>query len=95
MVHISNRFMDLRPVVAAAVASGGWTAALREDQPGEAERAAFQSPSTWVALAQDPATIAKLATASRAPWRKLETHPGFTPWTDDYGSILPILNIAH
>jgi spermidine synthase len=95
MVHISNRFMDLRPVIAAAAASGGWTAALRQDQPGTAERAAFQSPSTWVALAQDRATIGRLTAASAAPWQRLERRPGFTAWTDDYGSILPILKIAH
>ena len=27
LVHISNRFMDLRPVVSAAAVKGGWQAA--------------------------------------------------------------------
>jgi hypothetical protein len=25
-------------------------------------------------------------------WRSLERRPGFAGWTDDYASILPILN---
>ena len=95
MVHVSNRFMDLRPVIAAAAASGGWAAAMREDQPGPAEAATFQSASTWIALAPNRAMIAKLVTASPAPWRPLQPRPGFAPWTDDYGSILPILKIGH
>jgi spermidine synthase len=95
MVHISNRFMDLRPVIAAAAANGGWTARLRDDQPGSAGRATYQSASTWIALAEDRATIARLVGASSTPWQPLTGRAGFSPWTDDYGSILPILKIGH
>jgi hypothetical protein len=95
MVHISNRFMDLRRVLAAAASNGGWTAALRDDQPDAAKRATYQSASTWVALAPDRATISGLISSAPGLWRPLTGRAGFSPWTDDYGSILPILKIAH
>jgi hypothetical protein len=93
VLHISNRFMDLRPVLAAAADAGGWAAAMRLDEPGSAG-GTMQSASTWVTLAKDPRTLAAL-TGTAGLWQRLPRRPGFSPWTDDYGSILPILRITH
>jgi hypothetical protein len=90
--HISNRFLDLKPVIAAAAADG-WTARLRRTKkPEEDERALYFSPSDWVVMSPDPRTIAALEkTTGPRYWTALPTTPGFERWTDHYGSIMPLL----
>jgi len=89
LVHISNRFLDLEPVVAAAAKAGGWhTAGLTFDRPASGGVAV--TGSAWIALSRDPQVIAVLR--ARDPrWKRLSDHPGFTPWTDDYSTILPLV----
>jgi spermidine synthase len=89
LVHISNRFLDLEPVVSAAARSGGWQAAsLTFDRPANAGVAI--TGSAWIALSRDPSVIATLKARDRR-WTTLRTYPGFTPWTDDYSTILPLV----
>jgi hypothetical protein len=91
LVHISNRFLDLEPVVAAA-ASAGWDARLRDFWPAPAEVEANATNSVWIAMSPSPASIAALEQASPPRgWRPLRRRPDFAPWSDDYGSILPIV----
>jgi spermidine synthase len=91
LVHISNRFIDLRPVVAAA-AQNGWTARLTRYTVDEAGMKLAYSGSIWVALSPKAETIAKLEQSSGAvKWRPLLAKPGFSAWTDNFGSILPLL----
>ena len=89
LVHISNRFLDLEPVVASAAKAGGWhTAGLTFDRPASGGVAV--TGSAWIALSRDPQVIALLR--ARDPrWKRLSDHPGFTPWTDDYSTILPLV----
>lgn len=88
LVHISNRYIDLEPVLAAAVKRRGLHAALRDDRPGEKVASLF-TPSSWVAITRDPAQLAALGTAAPAfAWRPL-VPPAKRAWTDDHASILP------
>nr|MBA4771366.1 fused MFS/spermidine synthase [Sphingobium sp.] len=94
LIHISNRYLDLRPVLAADAKAEGWRAMLRHYRPSVREAERHYSASIWVALSRDPAQLARLETRSKpAPWQALEGRPGFSPWTDDHASILPILKI--
>ena len=94
LIHISNRYLDLRPVLAADASAEGWRAMLRNYRPSVREANRHYTASIWVALSRDPAQLARLEMHSRpAPWQKLEGRPGFAPWTDDHSSILPILKI--
>ena len=95
MVHISNRYLDLRPVVAAAAAAQGWQARVRTYRPSAGDRADHASASIWVALSPDPATIAALEADRSVAWRRLDPTAGFRPWTDDHASILPIMGRAN
>jgi len=88
LVHISNRFLDLEPVVATAAKEGGWHSLRLRHRPSILEEAA--SASDWVALSRDPAVLRTLAARGGA-WKPVPRYPGFTPWTDDYASILPVL----
>ena len=89
LVHISNRFLDLEPVVAAAAHGGGWRSAQLFYRPGPADFPAA-TMSQWIALSRDPAVLHAL-TASNPAWQPVPARPGFTPWTDDYSTILPLL----
>lgn len=88
LVHISNRFLDLEPVVAALAADGGWHAARLYYQPPK--YTAIASASQWIALSRDPATLASLE-AGDPQWAPLERRAGLEAWTDDYSTILPLL----
>lgn len=91
LVHISNRHLDLKPVIAAA-AQEGWIARLRYYRPSADEIVRRQyTSSMWVAMSPSPATIARLEAANPGSWQKFEGRAGFRPWTDDYASLLPVL----
>jgi hypothetical protein len=89
LVHISNRFLDLEPVVSAAARGAGWYAAgiTYDPQVGEGTQAAT---SDWIALTRDQEVFAKLV-ASGGDWRPLRPRPDFKAWSDDYATILPLL----
>ena len=93
LVHISNKFLDLEPVVSAAAKAGGWHSAKLVYFPGP-EVAPPHAVSFWVALSRDPAVLAALK-ARNASWQPLSRYPGFTPWSDDYSTILPLVKAFH
>ncbi|MBX9898539.1 MAG: fused MFS/spermidine synthase [Qipengyuania sp.] len=88
LVHISNRYIDLRPMVAGLAAASGMEARIRSDLD---PRGRGVSPSIWTALAAEPATLRRLEEASgpRA-WQPLPPPPDRV-WSDDFASILPFL----
>ncbi|WP_294355786.1 hypothetical protein [uncultured Sphingomonas sp.] len=87
-VHVSNRYLDLVPVVAAAAQARGWHAAILNFTPDPFEEDA--SKSSWIMMTRDQAVYD--AVRSRDPsWKAIRPRDGFHPWTDDYGSILPLL----
>ena len=93
LMHISNRFLNLEPVIAAASADG-WHSALREYRVSAADAKRGYATSMWVALANNTSVIDRLETATgRANWRAVRPRAGFTGWTDDYASILPLMKI--
>ncbi|WP_034158233.1 spermidine synthase [Sphingomonas sp. ERG5] len=89
LVHISNRFLNLEPVVSSAAVAGGWSAAKLVYFPGAGADQA-ESASAWIALSRDPGTIATLKRRDAA-WAPVPRYPRFTPWSDDYSTILPLL----
>jgi spermidine synthase len=90
LVHISSRFLDLEPVVSTAAVAGGWSAAKLVYFPRRRGREVAETGSIWLALSRDPATIAVLRRRS-ARWAPVPRYPRFTPWTDDYSTILPLM----
>jgi len=91
LVHISNRYLDIEPVIAAA-ARDGWSARMRRYMPGAMGIAEHESGSVWVALSSSRAVIDQLAASDPdVTWQPLKTRPSFAPWTDEHSSILPII----
>lgn len=93
LVHISNRHLDLEPVVAAIAKRQGWHAALRDYDPDDVQPVGIMlTRSNWIMLSRDRAALQRvLDTSSQADWRPLRSRPGFSAWTDDYASALPLL----
>ncbi|MEP7006994.1 MAG: fused MFS/spermidine synthase [Sphingomonas bacterium] len=94
LVHISNKFLDLEPVVSAAAKAGGWHSAKLVYFPGAEVEPSRRAVSFWVALSRDPAVLAALK-ARDVSWKPLLRYPGFTPWSDDYSTILPLVKAFH
>lgn len=104
LVHISNRFFNLEPVLDAEAKARGWAAAIRLD-PGPMNDPQFAdlTGSNWVALAPTPERLKQLTgelqprqhAADDGAWVALAGRKHFTRWTDDYASTLPVLLWGH
>jgi hypothetical protein len=86
-VHVSNRYYDLGPAVAAAARDLGLTALRRVYAPTPAGEEMGATGSIWMVLARDPALLAPLADEG---WRPLAVE-GIAPITDDRPDILRFL----
>ncbi len=80
--HVSNRYLELGPVVAAAAAAAGAVAVEQAFTPVTAEA----TESRWMAVGK-PAAVAAIAADAR--WQPVPPAP--RPWTDDYSSLLDVL----
>jgi spermidine synthase len=89
VMHISNRFFDLGPVVAGLAADGGLASLHRVDEEPDDVEITGKFGSHWAVLASESATLAPLAVDRN--WRPLEGGERLRVWTDDYSSVLPLL----
>jgi SAM-dependent methyltransferase len=88
--HISNLYLDLKPVVGALAADAGLAALEQDDLALSAEdQATGRRPAQWVLLARSPADLGPLAASPR--WQPLAAPPGAPVWTDDFSSIITAL----
>ena len=94
-VHISNRYLDLEPVLAALAGRLGLAARIKHHEvpAGSSSRGEDLPPpsisSTVVVLALEEATLDTLALD--AGWVPLGPPDRVRPWTDDYAAIVPLL----
>jgi len=87
LLHISNRYLNLAPVVAALASDAGAVAKEQLYMPTEAELAADAAASEWVVLAHAPADLAFLGLR----WNDLTAPPDARPWTDDFSNVTSAL----
>jgi SAM-dependent methyltransferase len=85
-VHISNRYLDLKPVLREAAARFGRQARL-VDEDSDDDRATYGS--TWVLVSDDPSVFGRPPLESAA--EPLESPRSVRLWTDDYSDLLGIL----
>jgi hypothetical protein len=88
LVHISNAFLDLFPVVANLAADAGLSARYSALADLNVTQAA--ELSSWVVLARKSGTLARFGSI-QPPWPVLEPAPDFDLWTDDYTNVLQVL----
>ncbi len=84
--HVSNQYLDLVPVVAEIAESAGMQARV-VDTPTNASRGEYRA--TWVLVTNNAAFLAQPMVAAMA--QPIPPRPGLRVWTDDYSSLLPIL----
>ena len=82
-VHISNRHVDLRPVLARAARNLQWTAIARFDSVPKEDRDGLNS-SDWVLMGRDLSGVAALL--SGRGWVPLVTDDG-RAWSDDFSNL--------
>ncbi|MCB8931926.1 MAG: fused MFS/spermidine synthase [Chthonomonadaceae bacterium] len=86
--HISNRYLDLRPVLAAAAADLDLVALFNFDlYIGEDEQSNGIEPSKWVVMARSPADL--LSLPSSGGWEDLAP-TGMEAWSDDFSNLLEV-----
>ena len=90
LVHISNRFVDLEPLVAAAARDGGWAVGKLTYIPSYLDEQESATTSVWLALSRDAGVLRALE-ARGGDWKPATAPPGLAPWTDDYSSVLPFI----
>ena len=91
LLHVSNRYLDLRPMLAAQARELGLAgASKRLAQNGRLTD--DKVPSSWAALSRDAAKMEALEKARG--WEDLLKSAGsrpMRPWTDQHASLLPAL----
>jgi len=81
--HISNRYLNLEPLLSGLSKRAGISAFIRRDQ----ERGLTgKYPSVWVVMARNDAALGSIASDSR--WARVQ---GDIVWTDDFSNILSLL----
>jgi hypothetical protein len=87
VAHISDRYLDLEPVVASVAATIGLFGFIRNDSKADDPDAAAQgwTPSDWIVLARSGDDLALLEHDRR--WRRL-VPTGARPWSDDFSNLL-------
>jgi len=83
--HVTNRFLDLMPVVKALADAHGLRATWVRD---EAE-GALASRSDWVLLARDGSLLDLPRVAEAAI--PIVAHPDWRLWTDDFNNLVQVL----
>lgn len=93
-VHISNRYLDLEPVVRRLAQEFGYgvaTIAFEDDDESYDDLSWWDYSSTWMLLTKDKALLAK--PEIRKPAEERAPSDRHVPlWTDDFASLFQILN---
>jgi hypothetical protein len=92
-LHISNRYLNLEPMLAGLVRQEGLHGVARVDDNVSAEEIAKgRLGSHWIMLARRADLLASLD-ASHG-WRVPAADARVRPWTDDYSNILSVLTYS-
>jgi hypothetical protein len=87
--HISNKFLNLKPVLGNLAKDLGLVALVRDMQASETETKAQKHRSIWVVMGRRPVDLGRLAEDDQ--WKPLTTRPGARIWADDFSDILGVV----
>jgi hypothetical protein len=91
--HISNRYLNLKPVIGDLARDAHLECLLQEDRKlSEADIKGKKLGSDWVVMAHRKSNLGKLPEDPR--WKPLLGRPGERLWTDDFSNILSVFNLA-
>jgi SAM-dependent methyltransferase len=86
--HVSNRFLDLIPVVARIAKEQGAHASLVRDDPDEDDN--LRSRTDWVLVSRDSKAL-QARQIVEGGGKPAEDRPDWRTWTDDYSNLVQIL----
>jgi SAM-dependent methyltransferase len=89
LIHTTNRYLDLPPVVKVLADSRKAASAIIEHEPGDDESARQQSDSDWVIVSRNGNVLSSGAIATRGT--SIQERPGTSLWTDNYNNLFQIL----
>jgi hypothetical protein len=81
--HISNRYLNLEPLLSGLSRQAGLVALIRRDKERSVDG---KYPSIWVVMARNDSVLGPIASDER--WRRVQ---GDMVWTDDFSNILSLL----
>jgi hypothetical protein len=87
--HISNRYLDLKPVLANLALDAGLTAIIQSREVTEEEENAYYVRTTWVVMARKAEDLGFLM--HNEEWEALPGEPGARLWTDDFSNIAGVI----
>ena len=86
--NITNRYLDLKAVLAALAKDAGLVAMARDDGAITPARLAKGiAPSLWVVMAESADDLTDLVAKH---WEVIQAPPGFRVWTDERASIVTV-----
>ncbi len=89
VMHISNRYLDLKPVLADHANKLKLAALIKEYRPRKNIPLVFRSD--WAVFSKKPEDLKPLLElVSQFQWQKLELKQDIRSWTDDYTSIMAV-----
>jgi SAM-dependent methyltransferase len=88
--HISNRFLDLRPVLAALANDASLPGVVGVRTPDRLQRDRLYDESRWVVLAKSLTRLERFAQLN--DWEPLGRTSSVRLWTDDYSDVLSAIN---
>jgi hypothetical protein len=86
VIHISNRHLELRNIVARVGAEHGLVTYVLTDMGNEPVEKRFRTPAIVAVLARDPAHLGTLTSDPRA--RRVEPDMARRPWSDDFSNVV-------
>jgi hypothetical protein len=89
-LHISNRHLDLEPVLGELAAAAGMTALTQMDfnrEPGD--RPNYKLSSHWVLMGRTAEDLAPFTDDPR--WKPTRRLPDGAVWTDDFSNVLSVM----
>ncbi len=84
LMHISNRHLDLEPVLGNVAQDAGLVCRAQYDQENEGTPGKFVSH--WVMMSREEGDLGNMADDAR--WSSCTTDPDSAVWTDDFSNLL-------
>jgi len=84
LIHISNRHLELEPVLGNVAQDAGLVCRAQFDQENENTPGKFVSH--WVMMSREEGDLGSMADDAR--WSSCDTNPDSPVWTDDYSNLL-------
>lgn len=92
--HISNRYVDLEPVLANLADDAHLICRIQKDlgAPDAGSQQSGKLPSVWVLMTRAPQDLAPLASSTL--WDAARGRPGMGVWTDDFSNLVSVLRAS-